>query len=914
MADSLGLCLKEFRRDFTRKLEKQNDHHLQVLVEDSCFLPGVFIETMHGHLNGLMNHLQDMMLGYENEEVQALLKDLKEMKEVIGHSSLLVPPCLFPMPPVVRAKVKEMFDNKTWFVLVAEMDDMLEKVRAKVLEILVNEGWLRHEETSMDWMLNMVNVLAQGIWLQLTRYRREIEKLERIIVICEKLCNIRFGSKVVREEILVGFDNEIETLLHQLTGTSNKKLEILSITGMAGIGKTTLARELYSHPLVEYIFDLRAWTCVSQVYVKKDTLINILSYFNNKVTDEIYKMSDEQLGEKLYRLLKGRKYLIVFDDVWDCKAWNDLKMYLPDDKIGSRVLFTRRDIDTSLHVQAARPAHVLRLRTEIESWDIFQKKMFRTGICPPLLENYGRVITRKCEGLPLAIVIAAGLLKNNWSNSWWRQVAESLSSYMVSDPSQYMDSLALSYNHLPSHLKPCFLFLGSFPEDYEVPVTKLIWLWIAQGFIQGTGSRVMEVVAEDILMDLIQRSLLMTSKTRADGRIKACRIHDLLRDFCFRISEEENFSLQSYKNAPVPASSITITEMGNGISTDPSPLPTYTGLCYPSELVDILKKGGSISNETYKSLRILDMEYVPISVFPCDVLRLTNLRYLAIQAHDGSPPASISKLVSLQMLIIRSRKNVLLPKTIWNMLNMRHLYIKSGENLVEEPNFVQITENDGSPNLLHSLQTLSQISPLSCQNLSPRVLNLRKLGFCGPLISSLGDLEFPNLRSLQHLRKLKLLNTIPYPEATRSCNPLIYPENLKNLTLSNTGMDWEEMWTFAWLPNLEVLKLKVQACIGETWETGDAEFTRLKVLKLHDLDIKEWVSSKDNFPRLQRLIIHRCLNLHSIPLDLGSILTLEVLEVRGCSISAHNSALEIQKEQENVGNSFLKLKSTQKPY
>lgn len=243
------------------------------------------------------------------------------------------------------------------------------------------------------------------------------------------------------------------------------------------------------------------------------------------------------------------------------------------------------------------------------------------------------------------------------------------------------------------------------------------------------------------------------------------------------------------------------------------------------------------------------------------------------------------------------------------MVNLRHLYIKSGENLIEEPLYVRLRENNRCPVVLASLQTLCQVSPRSCQSISPRTPNLRKLGLCGPLISSLGDLEFPNIRSLQHLQKLKLLNTITYPEAMRLCNPFCYPEKLKKLTLSNTAMDWEEMWTFALLPNLEVLKLKFLACIGEIWETGDAEFPRLKVLKLHDLDMRQWVSSRDNFPKLRRLVMHRCLKLESIPLDLGRILTLEVIEVSGCSTSAHKSALEIKEEQKNEGNCFLKVHS-----
>ncbi|KAI3778775.1 hypothetical protein L2E82_08159 [Cichorium intybus] len=221
-----------------------------------------------------------------------------------------------------------------------------------------------------------------------------------------------------------------------------------------------------------------------------------------------------------------------------------------------------------------------------------------------------------------------------------------------------------------------------------------------------------------------------------------------------------------------------------------------------------------------------------------------------------------------------------------------------------------IPENDGCGSGLSSLQTLSQVSPQSCHNILSWTPNLRKLGFCGPLISSQGDLEFPNTGSLQNLHELKLLNTVTYPDPARSCNPVMFPEMLKKLTLSNIGMDWEEMWTFSLLPNLEILKLKFNACIGEKWETGDAEFGRLKILKLQGLELKEWVCWRDNFPCLQRSVVHHCLKLKSIPLEVGRILTLEVIEVRGCSMSAKASALKIKEEQESEGNSFLNVHAT----
>ena len=116
-----------------------------------------------------------------------------------------------------------------------------------------------------------------------------------------------------------------------------------------------------------------------------------------------------------------------------------------------------------------------------------------------------------------------------------------VNSYLIEDRSQCQDILALSYNHLPRRLKPCFLYLGIYPEDFEIPARQLIRLWIVEGFVQQTGNRNVEDVAEDYLEELIDRSLIQVARTRTDGGVKTCRIHDLLRDLCISESKEEKF-------------------------------------------------------------------------------------------------------------------------------------------------------------------------------------------------------------------------------------------------------------------------------------------------------------------------------------------------------------------------------------
>ncbi|XP_059631299.1 putative disease resistance RPP13-like protein 3 isoform X2 [Cornus florida] len=348
------------------------------------------------------------------------------------------------------------------------------------------------------------------------------------------------ANPIAVEEEVLGFDEDIRTLMELLAGDHEKDLKYIPIVGMPGLGKTTLARKVYNDPFIVYYFHICAWTYVSQVYQKRDILLSIINSARIPVFGNIGNMSNEELGEHFYKALKGKRYLVVIDDIWSIKAWDVLKRYFPNDRNGSRIVFTTRLVNVAMALQA-KPHH-LSFLNEDESWNLLCFKVFQKESCPVDLIEIGKEIAKKCGGLPLAIVVISGLLAKKDKNlEWWKHVSGSVGSYIISDPKQYMDTLALSYNHLPQHLKPCFLYFGAFPEDYEIIARQLISLWVAEGFIRQNEQKTLEEVAEDYLMDLIDRSLAIVSKKRSDGGIKACRVHDLLRDLCLRKAREDNF-------------------------------------------------------------------------------------------------------------------------------------------------------------------------------------------------------------------------------------------------------------------------------------------------------------------------------------------------------------------------------------
>lgn len=181
-----------------------------------------------------------------------------------------------------------------------------------------------------------------------------------------------------------------------------------------------------------------------------------------------------------------------------------------------------------------------------ESWELFKKKVFWNQPCPPDLEHLAREIVRKCEGLPLAIVAMAGLCSSRQKNqAAWKQVLDSLTWHMNNHEMLRSISsiLLISYRDLPAYLKPCFLYCSIFPENQLIHRKRLIRLWVAQGFVQERNTMKREVVAEEYLVQLVQRSMIQAVQVNASGRIRACRIHTLMREMALSKGEEERFSM-----------------------------------------------------------------------------------------------------------------------------------------------------------------------------------------------------------------------------------------------------------------------------------------------------------------------------------------------------------------------------------
>nr|GMC88431.1 putative late blight resistance protein homolog R1B-14 [Ipomoea batatas] len=153
----------------------------------------------------------------------------------------------------------------------------------------------------------------------------------------------------VEEEHVVGFDGEVDAIVKRLTG--GEGFEVISIVGMPGLGKTTLANKVFKDERVEYYFMNRAWIYVSGVYKRRDVFLRILkelSKLSNTYSDNV---TDEDLAEEIKKFLGSAKYFIVMDDVWTVENWEELKIAFPKNN-GSRVLVSTRHSVVAKHANS----------------------------------------------------------------------------------------------------------------------------------------------------------------------------------------------------------------------------------------------------------------------------------------------------------------------------------------------------------------------------------------------------------------------------------------------------------------------------------------------------------------------------------------------------------------------------------
>ena len=359
----------------------------------------------------------------------------------------------------------------------------------------------------------------------------------------------RQTSAFITEPEVFGREDDKEKIIKfLLTQAKDSDLSIYPVSGLGGLGKTTLLQSVYNDVNVSSNFNTKVWVCVSENFSVNRILCSIIQF----ITEKKYDGFDLNVTQKkVWELLQGKRYLLVLDDVWKKNEqlesgltqdkWNKLKSVLLCGLKGSSILVSTRD-EVVATITGTWETHRLSGLSDDECWLLFKQYAFgHYREESTKLVKIGKEIVKKCNGLPLAAKALGGLMSSRNEEEEWLEIND---SELWALPQEILPALRLSYFYLTPTLKQCFSFCAIFPKDGEIMKEELIQLWMANGFIAKRNLEV-EDVGNMVWKELYQKSFFQDSKMDEYSGDISFKMHDLVHDLAQSVIGQECMCLEN---------------------------------------------------------------------------------------------------------------------------------------------------------------------------------------------------------------------------------------------------------------------------------------------------------------------------------------------------------------------------------
>lgn len=632
----------------------------------------------------------------------------------------------------------------------------------------------------------------------------------------------RTTSSVLVETEVFGRDKDLKELKDLLlndsdrAGSSDSSIPVLAIVGIGGIGKTTLAQQVYNDEAVQAHFQLKIWVCVSE------------NFSVDRLTKEIIESatrdkSDLTNLDVLHMIVKekitSKKFLLVLDDVWneDSGKWEKFYAPLKNGVKGSKILVTTRSSKIAGMVGAVDPIHLDGLE-EKSFWAFFKECVFgsqNNGGHPPDLEAIAKAIAERLNGLPLTAKTVGGLLKVNMEKSHWVTILNSEIWQLPQNESDVLPVLQLSYQCLPAHVKRCFAFCSLFVKDYIFNKEELVRFWIAEGFVIPQGKERMEDVGSNYFEDLVSRSFFQ-KRTYSDVYL----MHDLIHDLTQLVSDGECHRLENGNTQEISSLVRHLSVWSPASKTAGDDLERkLLVFCRNNKWRSLIwydnfySANNPTTKDLWRSLKYMRLLILPnsgIVELPEDVGELRHLRHLDISSNYGMKrlPDSLCRLHNLQVLKLYECPIQSLPQGMSKLINLRHIDLEN-TTLISKiyrigrlTSLQQLYRFEVQKHRGHKLEELSGLTELRGKL---RITNLENIG-------SKEEAKAGKLNNKEFIDKLTLEWMPNQDGSSESDQLLILDELFKDLQLHPT--------------------LKEMEISGYSWAAWDETYSWAKGIKL----------------------------------------------------------------------------------
>ncbi|XP_062231208.1 disease resistance protein RGA2-like [Phragmites australis] len=498
---------------------------------------------------------------------------------------------------------------------------------------------------------------------------------------------------------MVGRETEKNSILNFLSQKVDQlKIAIIPIVGFGGMGKTTLAKSVFIAKETDR-FDVKAWVHVSEEFDLKKIAAAIISQVEGSSQANDTRL--QNLNSGLERILSGKIYFIVLDNLWEKRGDNLEKLMemLQYGNNGSKIIVTTRSDQVAAALSRIRPSQFhtvpktkLGLLSSDDCWSIMNVPSLGSGQDVELVEA-GKECAKKCGGVPLAAKSLGHLMNKNCTREEWLKIRDSNILEIKEDDYGIMSGLMLSYHHMPPHLKLCFMYCSVFPKSHNIDHDSLIQQWIALGFIQDARGIPLQRIGGECINDFLGMSFLTLSTTPEaidSGRFKPTlkfHMHDMVHDLAVYVASDEfsyvNTKVHNNKNDNRNCH-YQLLMNHNEASSACKFFPTKVRALHfrGCDKMHLPKQAFSHT----LCLRVLDLSGCHMSELPSSIYKLKLLRYLdASNLPISTLPKSLNRLLNFQTLILSNTSLKTLPTNIGCLQRLQYFDLSGCVSLSELP-------------------------------------------------------------------------------------------------------------------------------------------------------------------------------------------------------------------------------------